>query len=359
MLYKKRILVTPLNWGLGHATRCIPIIHELLKQGAEVIIAADQLPLHLLRTEFPDLEFVTFPGLEIKYKSNTSLVFNMALQANKFYKAFAEEHLVLKKVVENYAIDAVISDNRYGAYSDVIPSILITHQVFLSLPIGEIVMEKVIKKYLSKFDECWIPDFEGAKNLSGLLSHKKSLPKNYHFIGPLSRFAWQGDQKHVIKRKLMVVLSGPEPNRSDLEEKLFDELQNVDFDVLMVRGSLKELQIQDYNPHLKVEPVLTSAQLYKEMSSSELILCRSGYSSIMDLAALGKKAILIPTKGQTEQEYLAEKLKEEKVFYAVDEKDLNLQKALQESKKYSGLQLQFDNTLLLERLKKLVDHSKK
>src|SRR5690554_6730686 len=143
MLHNKRILIAPLNWGLGHASRCIPIIRDLIMQRAEVIIGADQLPLELLRKEFPDLEYIEFPGLEIKYKSNSSLIFNMALQANKFFKAFSEEQAFLQKAVKNYAIDAVISDNRYGAFSTSVPSFIITHQVFLNLPIGKKVMGKI------------------------------------------------------------------------------------------------------------------------------------------------------------------------------------------------------------------------
>lgn len=359
MLHKKRILVAPLNWGLGHATRCIPIIKELVRLKAEVIIGGDNLPLELLRKEFPELEYIEFPGMEIKYKSNSSLILNMALQANKFFKAFTEEQRFLQKAVENYAIDAVISDNRYGAFSNEVPSFLITHQVFLNLPLGKKVMDKVIKNYISNFDECWIPDFPGNENLSGALSHKKELPENYYFIGPLSRFANYAKSNQKKLRKLMIILSGPEPNRTDLENKLLEQLSELDFEVLLVRGIQAKLHLENENPNLQVESVLTTEELHREIMSSEMILSRSGYSTIMDLAALGKKAILVPTKGQTEQEYLAEKFKSKNILYSVEEKDLDLKEALRESCMYEGLRIDYNNSILSEKLANLFTYSKK
>lgn len=359
MLYKKRILVAPLNWGLGHATRCIPIIKELIKQQAEVIIGGDNLPLELLRKEFPELEYIEFPGMEIKYKSNSSLILNMALQANKFFKAFVEEQRFLQKAVENYAIDAVISDNRYGAFSNEVPSFLITHQVFLNLPMGKKVMDKVIKNYISNFDECWIPDFPGNKNLSGDLSHKKDLPENYYFIGPLSRFSNFAKSNSKKQRKLMIILSGPEPDRTNLESKLLEQLSEVEYEVLLVRGVQAKLHLGKKNPYLQVETVLTTEDLHREIISSEIILSRSGYSTIMDLAALGKNAILVPTKGQTEQEYLAEKFKSGNLFFSTEEKNLNLEEALRESCKYEGLKIDYNNSILIEKLTNLFHYSKK
>lgn len=357
MLKNKRILVAPLDWGLGHATRCIPIIRELISQGAEVILGADNLPLKLLRMEFPDLEYIEFPGLQIQYPSKNSMMINMAFQANKFLQSISEEKEFLHSVIPNYAIDAVISDNRYGVYSKNIPSIFITHQLFIKLPIGGLLLKKIVNNYISNFDECWIPDFKEKNNLSGTLSHKKNLPENYTFIGPLSRFK-EAQDNILLKRKLMIILSGPEPTRSTFENRLLKQLENVQYKVLLVRGIPEELDPKRHNKNVQVIPMLTSKEMNTEIIHSETILCRAGYSSIMDLAKVGKKAILIPTHGQTEQEYLAEKLLYEKKCYSCAEKNLDIDFALKENEKFSGLKLREDKNQLSRNIKRLLNHSK-
>lgn len=324
-------MIAPLNWGLGHASRCIPIIKLLQEKGAEVIIAAEGRVLQLLKHEFPNLEFVEFRGLKIKYPKNGALLLHFALRLPQLFQAVKKENLYLKKIVREHKIDGIISDNRYGVYHKGKPSVIITHQLFIESPIFKKTLENIIKKLVTKFGECWIPDFAGEQNLSGSLSHKKELPVSCRFIGTLSRFNStnvEGD----LKRQILVMLSGPEPQRSILEEKLKTELIQSKYSVLMVRGVVEETQKREVLSK-KVETVnfLNSSELEKEINASELVICRSGYSSVMDLVSLKKNALLIPTPGQTEQEYLARYLSEKNCFTFTTQDSLALKDSIKEA----------------------------
>jgi len=183
---KKRILVAPLDWGLGHATRCIPIIRYLVEKNCEVIIAADKRPMELLKKEFPSLEFVVMPGYNISYPKNGSMVLKMAVQVPKILKGTKQEHTQLEKIIAEEKIDAVISDNRFGLWAKKIPCVFITHQLMVKSPLGEKWIHKLNKDYISKYSECWIPDVKNG--LSGDLGNKFKLPEHAKFIGLLSRF---------------------------------------------------------------------------------------------------------------------------------------------------------------------------
>ncbi|TMI85631.1 MAG: glycosyl transferase family 28, partial [Bacteroidetes bacterium] len=116
-LRKLRILVAPLDWGLGHATRCIPIIQHLLKADVEVWLAGEGAQEKLLADEFPDLPFLSLHGYRIRYaRSAIGLVKNILFQAPKIVKAIRNENKWLAKMIDEHHFDAVISDNRYGLY---------------------------------------------------------------------------------------------------------------------------------------------------------------------------------------------------------------------------------------------------
>ena len=183
---KKKVLVAPLNWGLGHATRCIPIINEFLKQGAQVCIASDGRSLELLKNEFPALSCFPLSGYDIRYPEKGSMVLAMLSSAPKILSAIKKEHLELERIVADHKIDFVFSDNRYGCYSSIVPSVFMTHQLNIMAPLKlkwlEFFIFKMNKKFISKFNACWVPDFDGAQNLSGKLSHPARI-KNTKFIG--------------------------------------------------------------------------------------------------------------------------------------------------------------------------------
>ncbi|MEQ8908335.1 MAG: glycosyltransferase [Vicingaceae bacterium] len=347
---KKRVLLAPLDWGLGHASRCIPIIKQLQSKDIEVIIAADRQPLKLLREAFPKLEFVRLRGMDVKYPKKLPMSLFMALSAPKFFETIDFEHQVLQDIVENYQIDGVISDNRYGLYHPDIPSVLITHQLFIQAPFLKSILKKLTERYAEKFNCCWVPDFPDSPNLSGQLSHQESPLNNVRFVGPLSRFS-EYKNNHSNKKKgrdLMVILSGPEPSRSEFEKRLLPQLEKMKVEVLLVRGLVGQKEHTQALEKGKVEVVnhLGSREMFQEIQSSELILCRSGYSSVMDLAALGKKALLVPTPGQTEQEYLAAYLSSNQWFYSCSQEELDLSADMNKALSFKGFPRKWDSSQL-------------
>lgn len=239
---KKRILVAPLDWGLGHATRCIPVISELIKQGAEVFVAASDKPLRLLQQEFPDLNFIRIPGYDIRYSKGKNMIWQMAASSPKIWLKIKQENSLLKKLIKRYKLDGIISDNRYGLWSEDIPSVIITHQLFIQSAIAQRLLHKITQNHLSKFDEVWVPDFEGDNNLSGKLSHGKEIPKNVIYIGPLSRFYGRELSNQEYKYDLMGIFSGPEPQRSILEAGIIEQIKKINIKALIVRGLADQKQ---------------------------------------------------------------------------------------------------------------------
>ncbi len=334
--HSSRVLVAPLNWGLGHATRCVPIIRELIEQGHEVVIAADGYPLRFLRREFPHLEWVEFEGLKVEYSDSESQVGAMLRQVPSFLRGIWREHKELKRIVEAYDIDVVVSDNRFGLWCKDAYSVYMTHQLMVKMPRGLQWMERCVWRlhrwFIGHYDECWVPDVEGEDNLSGDLSHKYPLLKNTKFIGVLSRFSrekveWEDVRVEAEALDLgerydvVAVISGPEPHRSNLELEIASmhnsqptvlsnsekfTIHNYDKTLLIIQG----LPEDDLRLATRTEegihyiPHLTTELLQWYMQEAKQIVCRSGYSSIMDLHTIGRKAHLIPTPGQTEQEYL-------------------------------------------------------
>ncbi|HXC04547.1 MAG TPA: glycosyltransferase [Bacteroidia bacterium] len=298
----KRILIAPLNWGLGHATRCVPIIQEIETLGMQPVLAGEGRSAALLCREFPHLEFISLPGFEIRYPENGNMTIQMLLALPAFLKSIRAEHRLLEKIIAEKQIDAVISDNRYGLYSKQVPCIFITHQVFIQAPLGAALLLRINERYMRRFTECWIPDYAGKENLSGILSHGGETAVQRYFIGPLSRLRTPSGIVPV-RYDLLVILSGPEPQRTVLERLVKRELEDVNLRVLLILGKTEQ---EEYVRAGNVEERshLSAAAMQEAWSQSALVLCRSGYSSIMDAEVMGSKCIFIPTPGQTEQEYL-------------------------------------------------------
>ncbi|MEO6883359.1 MAG: glycosyltransferase [Bacteroidia bacterium] len=346
---KKRILVCPLDWGLGHATRCIPIIRFLQQKNMGVIIAADKAPLELLKKEFPDLEFIRFSGYEITYPDKDFMVLKMLSQIPKIIRKIKSEHAQLEKIIFKNRIDAVISDNRYGLWTKKIPSVFITHQLTIQTPFGKKALRKIIFSYLQKYDECWIPDVAEKNNLSGNLSHGIDLLPNIYFIGPLSRFEKKPSEKIIFQYDVMVIISGPEPQRTTFEQLIFEQLKNTSLKAIVVRGIPESTEKINLSENVKIFSHLNSEEMQSYISASEIIISRSGYSTIMDLARLEKKAVLIPTPGQTEQEYLANYLSAQKIIFSVEQNKFNLQNAILEAYKTKGF-TSSENYFLFEKV---------
>ena len=328
---KKRILIAPLDWGIGHATRCIPIINALISHNYEVVIAADGRPLHLLITEFPDLEVVRFAGYNIKYFNYLPMSISMLLQSPKILLGIKKERTALEEIIEDYNINGVISDNRFGLYSNRVPSVFITHQLQIQSPYFSEAIRNLNYKYINKFDVCWIMDGEKV-NLAGSLSKPDILPENTVYIGVLSRF----EKKYVEKKyDILGIVSGPEPQRSIFEKGLIKALKDREEKSLIVLGKPEQNSSEQIGS-LSIKSHLNAKDLNTAILQSDLIICRPGYSTIMDLSRLGKKAIFIPTPGQTEQEYLAENFKKKGICFAQNQSDFDLQTAIEKSNTFTG-----------------------
>lgn len=307
-MIKKKILIAPLNWGLGHAARCIPIINALIQHNFVPVIASDGAALSLLTKEFPDLEALELPSYNIRYSKNGYfLKLKLLSNSPKIITTIRKEQSLIKSIVKTQGIDGIISDNRFGVFHNEIPSVFITHQLKVLSGNTTWISTKLHQKTITRFDECWVPDVLGQPNLSGQMGHMHSFKANIKHIGPLSRFQKTSSAKRY---DIMVLLSGPEPQREMLERKLLEEFKHYHGKVHFVRGVIEKEQTTHYADHLSIYNFMTTPQLQKSINESNVVLARSGYTTIMDLAKLGKKAFFIPTPGQFEQEYLARRMQE-------------------------------------------------
>jgi hypothetical protein len=331
------VLIAPLDWGLGHATRCIPIINELIQQGTRVIVAANSMQKTLLKSEFPQIEFIESQGYNIRYKGGVLLKWGLLFRLPFMLRQIKKENRWLEEILLHHPIDAIISDNRYGLYHKSCTSIFITHQlqiqsgIGVSSGFGRWADSKLLKwnyVFIKKFSACWIPDVEGERSIGGLLSHPSKLPSiPVKYIGTLSRF-YISEKKHQ-KNPLLILISGPEPQRTEFENILFSQLSNVTLNTVVVRGLPgSDLSVPFIRDGIQICNHLPSHALNELLNNSEYIVARSGYSTVMDILVLKKNAILIPTPGQTEQEYLGHYLHEKRWMYSVAQKNFNLQEAI-------------------------------
>ncbi len=307
-----KVLVAPLNWGIGHATRCIPIIKQLQEQGFQPVIASDGAALLVLQKVFPNLSSFELPSYKVHYtKKSFWFNLNLLFQLPKFINAYYSEHKYIKALILKQNIKAIISDNRFGVFCKNIPSIYITHQLRVKSGWTTFLTTFFHKRVISNFDVCWVPDSEDLPNLSGKLSHDISINIPVRYIGVLSQFEKQPTQ---LKYDLLVLLSGPEPQRSLLEDKLLQELKETPKKVCFIRGVVSEKQQISTKGNIEIYNFLLGEDLQEKINQSELVLARSGYSTVMDLAVLQKKAFFIPTPGQAEQLYIAQHLASQKII---------------------------------------------
>ena len=351
--------MSPLDWGLGHASRCVPIIRLLLEKGCKVTVGTSGGAATFLKNEFSELDHIHLEGYNIRYPSNGKMGMSMARQVPSILRAIKKEHRLLDKLIDSHQIDAVISDNRFGMWSKKVPAIYITHQVMIkapsNFPFAESLLYNIHKRYINNFTECWIPDDEEVPGLSGDLAHQNHPGIPSFFIGPQSRFKRQGKTSSEKKYPLLFIISGPEPQRSIFEQKILGQLRTSNLRALILRGRPEEGKRVRHDGNIEIYPHMDTADMLNAILSSELIICRSGYSSIMDLAILGIPAVLVPTPGQTEQEYLARLHLKEGNYYSVSQDDLDLNDIAHTAKKFTGLHLSNNNEILSERIRQLID----
>jgi UDP-N-acetylglucosamine transferase subunit ALG13 len=329
-----KILIAPLDWGLGHATRCISIIHSLQNAGCKVLIAASGNTAALLTKEFPLLEFLPLRGYNVQYtRSRFWLPLKIARQVPRLLQTIRYEHKWLQELLKIRAVDVVISDNRYGLHAPGITSIFITHQLQIQAPaIAAKFLRKFNYKFIWRFSRCWVPDMEGPVNLAGSLSHPEAMPPiPVEYIGLLCRFS----KKTVpLRFRWLAILSGPEPQRTLLEEKIMAAFAHVSVPVCIIRGKPGDDQPDITSGNITIYNHATTAEMEMLIASAEFIISRSGYTTVMEMIALEKKCLLIPTPGQTEQEYLAWHLHALHMAATCNQDD-DLQAAMQQAEQLS------------------------
>ena len=326
------ILIAPLDWGLGHATRCIPIIKFLTSKGFPVAVAAEGPIAKLLAREFPTVEIVPLPGYGLVYSAGgrRSNMLKIISQLPKILISIKQERRWLDTVLQKRRVDLVISDCRFGLHHKNVISVLLTHQLTIKSPLKwvERWFRKWNYRFIQQFDECWVPDQEGFPNLAGDISHPRILPNvPVKYIGCLSRFQYKPHVQHAYD--VLIMLSGPEPQRTVFENIIRKELTLLKHHrVALVRG-LPHDEETFRMPGITVFDHLPANELETLILKSKLIISRSGYTTVMDIVKLHKQSVLVPTPGQPEQEYLAEYLSENKWCATLQQHEFSLEKALQ------------------------------
>ena len=307
-----KILIAPLNWGLGHAARCVPLIRNYLSKGNEVVLGGDGDSLLLLRRTFPDLRVVDLPSLELRYDDDPQ-------QRSFYWRAIPllirftlADRYYLRQVLAREKFDMVISDNRFGLFSRDVHSVYITHQLYPILPKRLRVFQpfaRALHAYIyRRYDEVWVPDYEEVNGcLSGDLSHGGRFDKKAKYIGPLSRFQGEAGIEKNNTYRVVAIISGLEPQRTIFEREIIQRFENQEDQILLVRGKMGTPQTVIQKNAITIVPSITDKDMVAAVRGAEKIIARSGYSTIMDLHALGvlEKAELHPTPGQSEQEYLS------------------------------------------------------
>jgi len=317
-LCNKKILIAPLDWGLGHATRCIVIIQYLQILGCNITIAASGKTKNLLHNELKNVAFLDLPGYDIAYSKNKrTLALKILIQIPKIFKIIRFENKWVEAAIKKYHFDVVISDNRYGLYTKKAVSVFITHQlkVQASLPVIENLLQRINYRFINRFSECWVPDFKEKLNIAGKLSHPSKLPAiPIKYLGPISRLQRPGISD--VNFKWIAIISGPEPQRTILENKIFEFAKNTEEKIIIVRGLPGASEQETASPNCTVFNHLNTLEIQAAIQASEFIISRCGYTTVMEILSLQKKSVLIPTPGQTEQEYLALHLSQQHWCYS-------------------------------------------
>ncbi len=309
VFYNSNIVIALLDWGLGHTTRIIPILRYLIEKKCNIAIACTPEQKALLISEFAQVHYIPLEGYGIHYSKNSAMTrLRLLMQVPKILTKINRENKWLHAYLEQHRCDLVIADNRYGFYSKSCPSIFITHQLGIKTGLGkwaDRLVNFLNYRKIRKFSACWVPDFERSPSLAGELSHPGKLPPiPVRYIGPLSRLqpceAEGSDQPMVL-----VVLSGPEPQRSIFEKMILKQAAFLPQTFVIVRGLPVAAGFPGCSANVTLFNHLPSDQLNDYFCRASCIISRSGYTSLMDYLKLKVRAVLVPTPGQAEQEYLA------------------------------------------------------
>jgi hypothetical protein len=311
----------------------VPIIQAVIEQGHLPVFAGNDWQRKYISETFRNITSIHLDGYNVRYaKTKAGFLFSFAVQLPRLSKGIGKEHKWLMKTVGEQSIDGIISDNRYGLHHPHVPSVFMTHQLEVQSGISHRLdgwIRGLHYKYINRFGECWVVDVNGTPSLSGRLAHPGVVPNTAKYIGLLSQLSDATHQKE--EKHLLILLSGPEPQRSLLSDILWGQLQGYKRNVIFIEGTGSTKKRQNIPSNICHHLQLTRNELLPLLEAASVVICRSGYSTLMDLVALEKKAIVIPTPGQTEQEYLARHLHKEGIFYAATQKGFDLPSSLSNS----------------------------
>ena len=324
-------------------------MHRLIELGHYVIIATEGRAEALLKSEFKDLEFITFPDYGIRYSKYFSPVTSLFLQLPKLISGIFRENRRLRKIIKGFRIDIVISDNRYGLFSNKVSTVLITHQILIKPPswlkFFDIWMWWIVTGWAQKFTYTWVPDRQYEPYLSGDLSHKYPLPENGKYIGLLAAVT---DEKPEIC-DLLILISGPEPTRTEFEQIVLNQLKNlVNIKTVVLMGK-PEGETEQSGPYT-IFPHLSRKRISALIKGADLIIARPGYTTVMEVAVMGKKVLWVPTPGQTEQEYLCRYFAEKGMYRYTQQKKLDLSYSISDQSTYPQTKINDDREKLFTAL---------
>lgn len=349
---KEKILVAFLDWGLGHATRCMPIVDELLAKKYQVILAGNGKSLLFMQQQYPDLKSYILPDYNIQYDANKHAAWQILWQSAKIFQAIKNENESIKDIIKEENISTIISDNRYGVHHQSCKNIFISHQIAIQAPkpfrLVEPFLLNRILKLINNFDELWIPDIEDASlSLTGKLSHQIQFPIPTKYIGILSRYNKNKVSSYIDDEEydIVAIISGVEPQRTHFEKILINELKKIDQKCILIAGRVDAEVSKTIDQNVTIINYLHNDALLYYIQRAKIIVCRSGYSTVMDLVALNKKAILIPTPGQTEQEYLAHSLADKQLAIMQTQDKINLRNSISAIKSLKNFDCIFINEL--------------
>jgi len=331
-----RILVAPLNWGLGHATRCIPIIQLLQERGCDVVLASDGPALALLKDAFPDLPAFELPGIDIRY-GERFFALRLAAQFPALFRAVRQERQAVARLVRREAIDGLISDNRFGSWGSGVPDVVLSHQwaVETGNALSRWVATRLHRRILKRYGRSWIPDNPGSDALAGRLSQAADVHATA--IGPLSRFeAAEAAPPERAQKRILVICSGPEPLRTRFEEQVLAQAARLPYSFLIAQGRPGQVPTPSPAPNVECRAYMDAKEVSDALAACDVVVSRTGYTTLMDLAATGAKALLVPTPGQPEQEYLGRYCRGRGWWVIQDQAQLDLATGIKEASLLPG-----------------------
>lgn len=328
---QKKIVYGVLDWGLGHASRSIPLIDRLLEKDVQICLASSGSALEVLTRHYPDLPYLELPAYAIHFGTSDSIVYSILRQLPHIQKVIRNEHQTLSHFLQRETAHGILSDNRYGIRAKNRPSVVITHQTHIRVPRGwrfsEGLVNLIHRNYLLPFDEVWIPDYPGKQALAGSLSAPVETLR-HRYIGPLSRFPHLPAAAENPRYAAVAVLSGPEPARTRFEQILLTQMQHHTARFALVRGLPDCPETLPEFINIDVYNYLGTNDLIALLGKTAGLICRSGYSGLMDLDRMGIAAVLVPTPGQSEQEYLAMHHRNNPQFVVVTQENFDLEQGL-------------------------------